>query len=250
MNDVPRPMLGTARVATAHGAILFDHERLAQADAELFDPGCWRDAQGESGQGGRGTVWFVRGEFGPGVLRHYRRGGLVGRMNRDRYLWRGEDATRSFREFRLLALLQARGFAVPAPLAAGYDRYGAFYRADILTGLIPDARTLAQRLHDDPPPAAVWRRIGETLAHFHGEGVYHADLNAHNVMIDAAQRIWLIDFDRGEIRAPEGEWPRENLQRLQRSLRKLGADPEHEAGDAWAELERGYGVSALRRLPT
>lgn len=240
MNDVAPLAVDTVRTATAQGAILFDRRRLAQADAGLLQPMQWPDAVEATGQGGRGTVWFVRGEFGDGVLRHYRRGGLVGRVNRDRYLWQGEDATRSFREFRLLAALRERGLPVPAPLVAGYSRNGGFYRADLLTVLIPAALTLAQRLHADFPPAAIWHRIGETLARFHAEGAYHADLNAHNVMLDVEAQVWLIDFDRGELRTPAQGWQRDNLQRLLRSLRKLGLGSQPRGGEAWSQLERGY----------
>ena len=43
------------------------------------------------------------------VLRRYLRGGMAARFARDRYLWLGEERTRSFRELRLLAeLLRAR----------------------------------------------------------------------------------------------------------------------------------------------
>src|SRR5688572_14490411 len=185
------------------GAELATHEpdRAAPAALRLL-----LGAEEEAERGGRGAVWFVRGEFGSGVLRHYRRGGLIARINGDRYLWQDEEATRGFREFRLLATLLARGLPVPAPLVAGYRRYGLYYRADLLTALIPQAQTLAQRLKHGWPDLATWRQIGATLASFHAAGAYHADLNAHNVMLDDAGGVWLIDFDRGELRAPVWAW--------------------------------------------
>jgi 3-deoxy-D-manno-octulosonic acid kinase len=69
----------------------------------------------------------------------------------------------------------------------------------------------------------VWSRIGDTLGRFHREGVFHADLNAHNVLLDADEAVWLIDFDRGALRASGTEWKRANLSRLFRSLQKIGA---------------------------
>lgn len=240
MNDVANHAVDAVRAPTADGAILFDARRLAQAEPDLLRAARWPGAEQTQARGGRGAVRFVRGEFGEGVLRHYRRGGLVGRVNQDRYLWRGEEATRSFREFRLLAQLRASGLAVPAPIAAGYDRHGAFYRADLLTALIPQARTLAELLGEALPPPELWRKIGATLARFHRAGVYHADLNAHNVMIDRQPRVWLIDFDRGELRAPDEDWMRANLARLLRSLRKLGATHASGWSEAWTALHRGY----------
>lgn len=209
-----------ARAETAEGAILFDRTRVAQADATLLDPRRG-DGAGPAVQtrGGRGAVWRVAGEFGEGVLRHYRRGGLVAHLVRDRYPWHGEDSTRSFREFRLLAELVARGLPVPRPLAAGYRRAGLTYRADLLTELVPQARTFADAVGE----TALWPSIGRMLARFHREGVWHADLNAHNVLVDANDQVWLIDFDRGRLRAPEPAWLEANLLRLRRSLHKIGA---------------------------
>ena len=229
-----------AHALTAHGAILFDRAQVPQADAAWLQPAYWTDAHEESARGGRGAVWFVRGGFGAGVLRHYRRGGLVARVNGDRYLWSAEDATRSFREFRLLAELRTRGLPVPVPLLAGYVRSGFLYRADLLTALIPQARTLAQRLGEEFPSTEVWRGIGTTLARFHAHGACHADLNAHNVMLGERDDVWVIDFDRGRLRPPSRDWQQGNLARLQRSLRKLGAERNTGWSAAWAALDEAY----------
>ncbi len=207
--------------ANGEAAIVFDRARLPQAGYELFEPAAWGgDARPVGERGGRGAAWFVRGEFGEAVLRHYRRGGLVARLNRDRYLWRGADRTRSFAEFRLLAELRGLDLPVPAPIAAGYRRRGLTYTADILVQRIPGARSLAELLRDDldAPP---WARVGEVLAAFHRAGVCHADLNAHNILVDPGRSVWLIDFDRGRRRRVADGWRHANLRRLERSLLKL-----------------------------
>ena len=54
------------------GAILFDRERLRQADIGLFSPKHWGSAR-PVGEGGRGSAWFVDAPFGASVLRHYLR---------------------------------------------------------------------------------------------------------------------------------------------------------------------------------
>jgi 3-deoxy-D-manno-octulosonic acid kinase len=229
-----------ARAEREHGAILFDRTRLAQSDANLFDPEHWDHRRQESERGGRGSVWFVDGQAGPAVLRHYRRGGLPGRFNRDRYLWRGEACTRAFREFELLARMRGRGLPVPAPLAATYQRHGIFYRADILIGLIPAADTLARALREPLVDRGLWSRLGAILARFHAEGIDHADLNAHNVMIDARGEIWLIDFDRGQVRPTDGTWKQSNLARLRRSLQKVGASRDARWEADWQSLLAAY----------
>lgn len=240
MNDAASAPVQIARARTEHGAILFDPVHAAQADAGWLRPAHWDQAQEASARGGRGSVWLVRGAFGDGILRHYRRGGLVARVSADRYLWTGEEETRSFREFRLLAELHRRGLPVPRPLVAGYARDQLSYRADLLTALIPRARTLAQRLQSDFPDSATWRAVGAMLARFHAQGAFHADLNAHNVMLDEAGTAWLIDFDRGQLRAPGRDWQQDNLERLRRSLRKLGAGAEPGWPSAWAALQEAW----------
>lgn len=218
------------------GAIVFDPSRVPQAGAQLFDPGAWDDAARPVSEGGRGQAWFVEGEFGSGVLRHYRRGGLAARLSRDGYLWRGAGATRGFAEFRLLSWLHRQGQPVPAPLAAAYWRRGPFYRADILVDRIPAGRTLASLLSGDHP--LPWAGIGRTIAQLHRLGVDHADLNAHNILLDAADKPWLIDFDRGQRRSP-GAWRERNLGRLQRSLHKL-APGSQQVELGFASLREAY----------
>ncbi len=214
--EIERVVVGDS--ALGRGAIVFDPSRVPQAGAELLDPGAWVDRARPVSQGGRGQAWFVEGDIGAGVLRHYRRGGFAARLSRDAYLWRGERATRGFAEFRLLSWLHRQGISVPAPLAAAYWRRGLVYRADILVERIPEARTLAGELAAEG--ALPWGRIGCLIARLHALGVDHADLNAHNILLDANDNPWLIDFDRGK-RRPPGAWRERNLARLQRSLRKL-----------------------------
>jgi 3-deoxy-D-manno-octulosonic acid kinase len=228
-----------------HGAILFDRASVPQADSMLLDPRAWGEgANALEGRGGRGSVWNIRGPFGDAVLRHYRRGGVPGRFVRDRYLFMGEEATRGFREFRLLVRLRDLGLPVPQPLAAGFVRSGLFYRADLLTARVPDARTLAE-CGREALSAKVWRELGALLARFHRQGVFHADLNAHNIMIGESGALWLLDFDRGEIREPSKGWQQANLDRLHRSLEKLRVTGR-ESG--WPVLREAY-EAAMRAAP-
>src|SRR3546814_7124794 len=62
----------------------------------LFDPNSAQLGAVAVAQGGRQAAWFVQGEFGRGVLRRYRRGGLMAKVSVDRYVWGGVGATRSF----------------------------------------------------------------------------------------------------------------------------------------------------------
>ncbi|MEP6940930.1 MAG: 3-deoxy-D-manno-octulosonic acid kinase [Rudaea sp.] len=232
--------------ATDDGAILFDAQAVAQAPRfanEWFAPDYWH-ARGsaQSGGGGRGGITYARSAFGEWALRHYRRGGMVARFMGERYLWTGAERTRGFSEYRLLAALFARGLNVPRPVAARYRRRGAYYQADLITRVIPEAWPLAQRLAHEGIDSTLARRVGAGLAPLHAAGAYHADLNAGNVLIDPRE-VWLIDFDRGELRTPQRGWQQENLARLRRSLVKLGAARRGEAKfehEIWQPLVASY----------
>jgi 3-deoxy-D-manno-octulosonic acid kinase len=241
---------------TPDGAILFDAAAATQVadpsqpkpdgmafDPNYFEPTYWH-ARGQAQQtrGGRGGVSYIDAPFGHCALRHYRRGGMVARVMGDRYLWTGAERTRGFAEYRLLATLRERDLHVPTPVAARYRRNGVHYRADLITRRIEPAATLAELVAQCRGDEQIAARVGTEIARFHAHGAYHADLNAHNILLtDAA--VWLIDFDRGELRSPARDWQQANLARLKRSLLKLGAAAD---GDAvfertlWSPLVEAY----------
>lgn len=227
----------------AEGAILFDATAAPQVDADWFAPDYWRERGALRMQaGGRGGVQIIKTPAGEGVLRHYRRGGMVAKLLGDRYLWRGADATRCFAEFRLLAEIARLGLPGPAPLAARYTRHGLHYRADLITRRLLEVQTLAQCLAAGRLDAALAGAVGELVARFHRAGIWHADLNAHNVLVGQAG-LYLIDFDRGCLRAPGEGWRMANLARLRRSLLKLGAAAQGEAAfdqQLWQPLLAAY----------
>jgi 3-deoxy-D-manno-octulosonic acid kinase len=204
------------------GGIVYDAARMRKPEVAMFSREYWESRNAlEEFAGGRGSVSALRAPEGDWILRHYRRGGFAAKISSDRYLWRGANATRSFREWRLLAQLQRLGLPVPAPVAARFERNGLLYRADIITVRLPNAVTLAQAIRGGALDATTWRRIGHTIARFHAAGVQHADLNANNIMlVDAA--VYLLDFDRGRIRV-RGSWEADVLARLKRSLEKVRA---------------------------
>jgi 3-deoxy-D-manno-octulosonic acid kinase len=231
------------------GAILYDADMLRKsalaATDELFEPDYWRQVGAlDLMPAGRGRIAFIRRSDGDWVLRHYQRGGLIAHVSDDRYLWWGAKRTRSFREWRLLAALRAWGLPVPAPVAARYQRIGLLYRADLITAAIPHEATLAKLLLDRRVPSDAWSRIGATLARFHARGVHHVDLNAHNILLDNACEVHVLDFDRGCIRA-RGGWEAAVLARLRRSIAKItgAAFPE----DGWRLLLSAYSREAEQR---
>ncbi|CAM5195325.1 3-deoxy-D-manno-octulosonic acid kinase OS=Castellaniella defragrans OX=75697 GN=kdkA PE=3 SV=1 [Castellaniella defragrans] len=211
------------------GALCVPRRLAEQASPAWFDAG--RPDASPVGEGGRQAAWFVDGPHGPAVLRHYRRGGLRARFGRESYLWLGEWRVRSFAETRVLEHLRHRAdIRVPEPLGAAYWRSGMGYRNAILVARIPSAQALAGRL-DRADPAAV----AQAIAAMHAAGVWHADLNAFNVLFDGQDRVWLIDFDRARIGPVPAAQRRNNYLRLRRSLVKVCGE---QGAQWWERLDR------------
>ena len=229
---------------TATGAILYDQSIINQIAERHFTPDGWPHAEpvaGKLGSGGRGNTLFVGNVPKQFVLRHYVRGGLIGKLVRDRYVFSGEDATRSFAEWRMLAKMADAGLRVPRPAAARYLRRGTFYTADLITVRIPGVRPLSTVVAESARDAAFWSGLGAGIFEFHEAGVYHADMNAYNLQIDDQDRLWMLDFDKGRLRSP-GPWQQQTLGRLHRSLKKVQSlDPRlHFRPEDWDALLDGY----------
>ena len=213
------------RVAIEGGAILTDGSEsgnaaiayyLAHRELEAPTPAAGQAAVDK----GRGGAFFLEIASRRWVARPYRRGGLVAIVSRDRYLWTVEERVRSFREWRTLAALRALALPVPRPIAARYRRDRWSYRADLITERIENAEPFSARLERETVSLTIWMAIGRCLRRLHDAGAYHADLNAHNLLIDANDAIYVVDFDRGAVRSA-GAWRDANLARLYRSLRKI-----------------------------
>ncbi|MCM2129326.1 3-deoxy-D-manno-octulosonic acid kinase [Larsenimonas rhizosphaerae] len=205
----------------ANTAILYDAERAPQIEPDWFMPEWWENQQAITGRApGRGESLFLSREDQQWVLRPYRRGGLIGRVVREHYVWTRLEATRAFRECRLTARLQQAGLPVPAPVGACVWRHGLTYRAALLTVRISGAHALATCLEEGRADHALLHDVGRMIRRFHDHGLDHVDLNARNILIDEAHTPWLIDLDRCQLRAGE-RFKARNLERLSRSFEKF-----------------------------
>lgn len=221
---------------SGRAVILYDDALLDHADAALFTP----PAGAAAAVGGRGSAWVLRRGGDEWVLRHYRRGGLPGRFIRDTYIWTGLEATRAWREWRLLYALYGEGLPVAQPVAARVIRAGLLYGADLITRRIPGTTSVAALLAAGGESRIPWGEAGRSVRRLHDAGVCHADLNAHNLLVDAAAKVHVIDLDRGARRGA-GAWRQANLARLQRSLHKLTGS-QAVIAPAWAAFLDGYGT--------
>jgi 3-deoxy-D-manno-octulosonic acid kinase len=204
----------------------YDSDDVSTFMPEMLNSDYWQAKNAIVGSAqGRGTTWFIATANSVGimrnwVLRHYYRGGLIGKVINDQYLYTGIANTRAAREFALLKLMRALDLPAPKPVAFRVIKHGLFYRADLLSSRIENASDLVALLSKHEISELLWLKIGKVIKSFHQQGIYHHDLNAHNILIDDNNKIWLIDFDQGEQRQKQIKWPEENMARLLRSFRK------------------------------
>lgn len=175
--------------------------------------------------GGRGGARVVELNGSPAVvLRPYRRGGLLRRINKDIYLG---VRPRPFQELHALEELRRRGVPTIEPLAGGVRwLFSGCYRGVLITREVPEAVNLWHWLRAIPPverpricaaAAAVTRRL-------HDAGVVHPDLNLQNYLVDRGgddSEVLIIDCDRvrfGRVTMHDREAA---FQRLYRSAKRL-----------------------------
>ena len=104
------------------------------------------------------------------------------------------------------------------------------------------AKSVLDILIERPLSEEELERIAKTIALFHSKGVYHADLNINNILFNDISDVYIIDFDRGEIRAPNPQWQQSNLARLERSfLKEQGRnDAFNWKASDWQTLHSNY----------
>jgi len=226
----------------AYNKLLFKSFPIALFDVSCSETSSIHIANKAKIQHGRGSIHSFEYNGLKLILRHYHRGGMPAKFNRDKYLWTCLEKTRAMQELEMLSDMQQLGLPVPIPAAARICKSAFTYQADIVTVLIPDSKTLSTVLMNDSLTERSWQKIGEVIKKFHEHNCNHADLNAHNIMIDDSGDIYLIDFDKSTINAASGKWQARNLQRLKRSLEKLANsynDFKYKSVD-FSSLMQGY----------
>jgi 3-deoxy-D-manno-octulosonic acid kinase len=229
---------------------LYNSNEINPFAPNMLDVSYWQKENAITGSAqGRGTTWFVAHTDESSkhtkhwVLRHYYRGGLIGKIINDSYWFTSQKNTRAAREFALLDYMQTLALPAPKPVACRVIRHGFFYCADLLSSRIEHAQDLVALLSKQTLSPALWKKIGITIKRFHDNNIYHHDLNAHNILIDKSDNVFLIDFDQGEVRKNnQASWQQANMARLQRSfLKELNKLPTfHWQHDNWQLLLEGY----------
>ena len=230
--------------------ILYDAGMITEPTVRLFDADYHTKADSRQNNSavddapgiGRAKVVYFSSDDRDFVLKHYYRGGAVAAISKDTYLGFSVVKSRAFREWRLLKKMSALGLPVPVAVAAHIKKGLLSYRADLITEKIAHTKTLADKMCEQKLSAQLWQSIGVCIRSFHDNNVYHADLNARNILIDEQGDVYLIDFDNSGFRSGSGAWKMANLARLKRSLLKFKrSDAGFSFDEAdWSALLAGY----------
>lgn len=185
---------------------------------------------------GRGNLlrFACGGEYG--LIRRYRRGGVMQRILRDAFIL----ANRPLREFRLHLYAERQGLSVPPLLGVRWERRGLLLRGAIATQEVP-AQTLQEYFENTASPdETMLRGCGALIRRMHDMHVWHADLQVRNILVGEGGP-WVIDFDNAVLRPHLTPLLRaRNLLRLRRSIEKNGLPMA-----LFALLCEGYGIEAL-----
>lgn len=217
-------------------AILYDADRLPRPNPEWVRAEYWPTA--DSLAGGRGASWRIDTQWGQAVLKHYRRGGLVSKINRDAYWYRSWQSTRALSEWRLLAQMYADGLPVPQPWFAIAQRRGRWYRCALATSYFNDSESLWSLTPESLLRSELWQRVGQLIRRFSSAGVMHPDLNLGNILLDKQQALFMIDFDRARINASASVQPDAMYKRLLRSYQRYQSSNANSVFSAWPTPQR------------
>ncbi len=225
---------GSVLLVARPGAMRWAREALGQ-HRSLHAAGLSSATLTLNGRGPIPVLFNPAGEGPPWAIRRYRRGGSMRFMD-DRFVRLGRP--RSLRELESSVRVRELGIATPQVVAAAVYWAGLFYRADLVTEYVPEARELADVLLGTSDssilPAAADVRTqalsctSQLVARMVERGVRHPDLNARNILLtrkSQGMEAILLDLDRCAI----GAWPATDAgSRLRRRLARSIVKLQHE----------------------
>jgi len=157
--------------------------------------------------------------IGSVVIKHYRRGGLMRYFIKQRYLKMGK--TRDQIEFEMLQVVRNLGINAPEPVAYAH-RGCIFYQAWLVSRAIKHPLSLALlSLKDEKKTRQAMESVIGQISLLIQNDILHVDLHPGNIVVDGADQIFLVDFDKGQIHPGSKEKLRNRyLTRWQRAVTK------------------------------
>ncbi|HWJ40772.1 MAG TPA: lipopolysaccharide kinase InaA family protein [Candidatus Limnocylindrales bacterium] len=192
----------------------------------------------EAGAGNRQSAYRLDLADGSELFaRRGRRGGMIASILSDVYVGM---TPRPLIELGVTIEAMRRGIPVAEPMGAMVEWIGpAFYRGFFLTRAVR-GMTLWEFVKTDDDPTVRTHVLGQARAAIdtmHNKGLFHADLNLHNLLVTQVQEsftVIIIDLDKSRLfdSPVSSAMRRVNAARLIRSARKL--DPSGKFLDATA----------------
>jgi len=219
------------------------HRDIAALAPEILRSLSALGSTGESGAGNRKSAFRVQiADTSDIYARRSRRGGLIALLLNDIYL--GINP-RTQSELALTVQAMNRGVPVVEPMGAIVEWIGpAIYRGFFLTRAMP-GMTLWEFLQADDDPMVrshVLEQARAAIETMHAKGLWHADLNLHNLLVTQAGdsfTVMILDLDKSRLYDSPltPAMRRANLARLARSARKLDPAGKHLDSAAFAILK-------------
>jgi 3-deoxy-D-manno-octulosonic acid kinase len=175
-----------------------------------------------SALGGRTSITAVRLEgIGSVVIKHYRRGGAIRYLIKQRYLKCGK--TRCQNEYELLQKVRSLGINAPEPIAFAY-RGHLFYQCWLVTREIKDHQTLVQiSCSNEEQARMVMKEVVKQVSMLIKNKILHVDLHPGNVIVDNQNKVYLLDFDKGGVFSKGKNILRDRyIRRWNRAIQKHG----------------------------
>lgn len=230
------PNFSTFRIARRELVI---HRDIAPQAAQVMQKLGELTSAVEAGAGNRQSAYRLELEGGVELFaRRGCRGGLIASILKDVYVGL---APRPLNELAVTVEAMRRGIPVAEPMGATVEWIGpALYRGFFLTRAVR-GMTLWEFMKTDDDPTVrqhVLEQARAAIETMHSKGLFHADLNLHNLLVTQARdsfTVIIIDLDKSRLLdAPLSvAMRRANAARLMRSARKL--DPSGKFLDASAQ---------------
>lgn len=222
-----RPDPNFARIALGRRVLILQREILPYAPVIAARLRALELPSQAPGAGNRASGYRISLDGGPELFaRRARRGGMMRFLLSETFFGL---TPRPLQELKIATEARKRGIGVADPMGASVESVApGFYRGFFLTRAIP-GMTLWEFVRADDDPVVrghILLKARAAIATMHNSGLFHADLNLHNLFVTQAGEsfaVVILDLDKARLYdAPlSPELRRENAQRLIRSARKL-----------------------------